>query len=195
LVFFDRHCTDITESSKVIAGDYDGAYKAVEHLINRGCKKIAHFAGPQKLELYKNRLLGYKTALIDNGLSFEPDLVVESSLLQSYGYDSMKKLHERNHDIDGIFSANDAAAVGAMKFLKSLNIKVPDDIAFVGFSNDPLSEVIEPALTTVDQFGFEMGRRACELLINNIKNKGTNLKGETIILTPELIPRASSQKN
>ncbi|MBO2543192.1 LacI family DNA-binding transcriptional regulator [Salegentibacter sp. BDJ18] len=195
LVFFDRHCSDIPNSNKVLTGDFQGAYQATEHLIKKGCKKIAHFSGPQTLELYKNRLKGYKLALEDNNMKFDPILVHESSLLKNFGYDSMKILMKNNNGIDGVFSANDAAAVGAIKFLTTIGKKVPEDIAFVGFSNDPLSEVVEPSLTTVDQFGFEMGKKACELLIENINSK--NLKPQefkTIELQPTLIERLSSQK-
>jgi LacI family transcriptional regulator len=195
LVFFDRHCAQIPNSNKVLTGDFDGAYQAVEHLILKGCKKIAHFAGPQKLELYKNRLKGYRAALEDNKINFDPNFIVESSLLKLYGYKSMETLMQKFSDIDGVFSANDAAAVGAIKYLKTIGKRVPEDIAFVGFSNDPLSEVIEPPLTTIDQFGFEMGKKACELLIGNINQERTEPQHyQKIVLQPSLIERKSSQK-
>lgn len=194
LVFFDRHCADLADSNKVLVGDFDGAYQATEHLIHKGCQKIAHFAGPLKLKLYQNRLSGYKTALKNNNLQFDPELVVESNLLKEDGLRSMEKLMEISDDIDGIFSANDAAAVGAIQYLKKKSIKVPGDIAFVGFSNDPLSEVVDPALTTVDQFGFEMGKRACELLIQNINGKDAKPEPQTLVVQPKLILRESSQK-
>ena len=197
LVFYDRHCAGIPNSNKVLTGDYKGAYQATEHLIKKGCKKIAHFAGPQTLEIYKNRLEGYKAALKDNNIIFESELIEESRLMKSYGHQSMKFLLEKFSDVDGVFSANDAAAVGAMKYLKNMGKKVPEDIAFVGFSNDPLSEVVEPPLTTVDQFGFEIGRNACELLIEEIHYK-KNMKSkpfETIVIQPSLIERKSSQKS
>lgn len=195
LVFYDRHCAGIPDSNKVLTGDYEGAYQATEHLIKKGCVKIAHFAGPQTLQLYKNRLKGYKMALEDNNMTFNTNLVEESSLMKNYGYDSMKILLDRYNDIDGVFSANDAAAVGAMKYLQKIGKVIPDDIAFVGFSNDPLSEVIEPPLTTIDQFGFEMGKKACQLLIQNInKKKSEPNHYQKIVLQPTLIERKSSQK-
>ncbi|MGY5851083.1 LacI family DNA-binding transcriptional regulator [Salegentibacter sp. F14] len=195
LVFFDRHCASMTNTNKIITGDYEGAYQATNHLIEKGCKKIAHFAGPQTLELYKNRLNGYKMALENNKMKFDPALVQESSLMKNYGYESMKSLMEKIDDIDGVFSANDAAAVGAMKYLSRIGKRIPNDIAFVGFSNDPLSEVIDPPLSTVDQFGFEMGKKACELLIENINAKGKNpWQYRTVVLQPNLIERKSSQK-
>lgn len=194
VVFFDRHLSGIKNSCNVLIGDYDGAYQGCEHLIKMGCKKIAHFAGPLNLELYKNRLNGYKSALKDHAMNFDPELVIESNLMKYDGYESMRHLIERSEDIDGVFSANDAAAIGAVKFLKEIGKRIPEDIAFVGFSNDPMSEVIDPPLTTIDQFGFEMGKRACELLIKNINDKESTRSGETVVITPRLIPRRSSQK-
>src|SRR5690606_9396088 len=195
LVFYDRHCAGITQSNRVLAADYQGAFQAVEHLIKKGCTKIAHFAGPQELELYKNRLKGYRNALEEHGLTYDPNMVIESPLLKNYGYEGMKTLLERTDQIDGLFSANDAAAVGAIKYLNDIQKRVPEDIAIVGFSNDPLSEVIEPPLTTVDQFGFEMGKKACELLIENINNRDvTPQHYKTVILQPNLIERKSSQR-
>lgn len=194
LVFFDRHSAEIEDSNKVLIGDFEGAYMAVEHLIKMGCKKIGHFAGPQKLELYKNRLNGYKLALEDNKTQFDPNLVIESNLMRYDGEESIEKLMRISKEIDGVFSANDAAAVGAINYLKGIGKKVPEDIAFVGFSNDPFSEVVDPPLTTIDDFGFEMGKRACELLIKNINSKKWKPESETIVLSPQLIPRKSSQK-
>jgi len=196
LVFYDRHCAGITQSNRVLAADYQGAFQAVEHLIKKGCTKIAHFAGPQELELYKNRLKGYRNALEEHGLTYDPNMVIESPLLKNYGYEGMKTLLERTDQIDGLFSANDAAAVGAIKYLNDIQKRVPEDIAIVGFSNDPLSEVIEPPLTTVDQFGFEMGKKACELLIENINNRDvTPQHYKTVVLQPNLIERKSSQRS
>lgn len=195
LVFYDRHCAGISNCNRVLAGDYQGAFQAVEHLIEKGCGKIGHFAGPQTLELYKERMRGYREALEKHGIPFDPDLVVESTLMKHFGHGSMKKLLERTDKIDGLFSANDAAAVGAIQYLNSIGIRVPEDIAVVGFSNDPLSEVIDPPLTTIDQYGFEMGKKACELLIENINNRElTPQEYKTVILQPSLIERKSSQR-
>lgn len=195
LVFYDRHCAKIPHCNKVLTGDFEGAYQAVEHLINKGCKKIGHFAGPQELELYKNRLKGYKKALEIHQIKFDPDLIIESSLMTNNGFEGMKKLLGKAGDLDGLFSANDAAAIGAIKYIRSVGKKVPEDIAIVGFSNDPLSEVIEPSLTTIDQFGFEIGKRACELLIQNINNRNEiPQQYKTVVLQPKLIERKSSQK-
>ncbi len=193
LVFFDRHPASMESCNKVLVDDHLGAFEAVNYLVGKGCKKIAHFAGPQILEIYRKRLAGYKEALMVNGRSYDDTLVVSSNLMKFNGAEIMENLLKQHPDIDGVFSANDEAAVGALKFLKSIGKNVPGDVAVVGFSNDPLSEVVDPALTTVEQFGAEMGRKACSLLIENIRNfDKENMQPQTIIITPKLIERESS---
>ncbi|UGU18223.1 LacI family transcriptional regulator [Sinomicrobium kalidii] len=196
LVFFDRHCEDMPDASKVLIDDRQAAYDAVEHLIARGCKKIAHFSGPQELEIYKNRLKGYRQALKDHQIPYSSKLVFPSRLMEADGYDSARKLLKNNADIDGIFSANDVSAIGAVKYLKKQGKRIPEDIAIVGFSNEPISEVIEPSLTTVDQSGFEIGKIACDLLVNNIRNEAdAKVLNKAIVLKTTLIERGSTQRN
>lgn len=194
LVFFDRHCGDMINSNRVLIDDFEGAYDAVIHLIENNCKRIVHFSGPQTLEIYKNRLAGYKKALEDNGIVFNTDLVLFSNLLQEDGVKMAQQLMNENTDIDAIFSANDLAAIGAMKYLKTIGKRIPTDIALVGFSNEPISEMIEPSLTTLDQFGFKIGKISCELLLNKIQSSNQTLENKTIILKPKLIVRESSKR-
>ena len=194
LVFFDRHTVQLKNSNKVILDDFKGGFEATEHLIFQGCKKIIHFAGPQTLELYRKRFEGYKMALKKHDLYFDPSLVDVSNLLIEDGELAIKKLLKEHPDLDGIFSSNDRAAVDALRYLQKINRKVPEEIAIVGFSNDPLSLVTEPPISTVDQFGFEMGKKACNLLMENIQNDNTSNKNETITISPELIIRASSKR-
>ena len=113
-------------------------------------------------------------------------------LMENDGADNTKKLLSKPYKIDGIFSANDVAAIGSIKYLKSVNVKIPEDIAIVGFSNEPISSVIEPSLTTINQSGFEIGKTAANLLIKQIKNKMLEFNNETIILNSNLIKRKSS---
>lgn len=194
IVFFDRHCPDMKDSNRVLVDDFNGAYKAVKHLIENNCKKIVHFAGPQTLEIYKNRFAGYKKALADSGIVYDEDLVLISNLLQDDGIKMAKQLLDAHPHFDAIFAANDMAAIGAMKYLKTIGKRIPEDIALVGFSNEPISEMMEPTLTTLDQFGFKIGKISCELLLNKIQSKNDVSESKTIILKPKLILRESSQK-
>lgn len=193
VVFFDRHF-NIPGNSNVLIDDFQAGFDATEHLILQGCKKIAHFSGPQELEIYKNRFEGYKTALEKYNIQFEKNLVISSKLMESDGIESAKKLLSQTLTIDGIFSANDVAAISAMQYFKKLDIRVPEDIAIVGFSNEPISAVIEPSLTTIDQPGFEMGKIATNLLLSQINDKEGTI-AETIILKPVLVVRNSSKNN
>ena len=193
LVFFDRHC-DIPGNSNVVIDDFQGGFDATEHLILQGCKKIAHFSGPQELEIYKNRFKGYKSALEKHNIKLDSNLVIPSKLMEIDGIESAKKLLSQTIPIDGIFSSNDTAAISALQYLKGKGIKIPEDIAIVGFSNEPISSVIEPSLTTIDQPGFEMGKIAANLLLAQINDKPDTIVAETIILKPVLIKRNSSKK-
>jgi LacI family transcriptional regulator len=192
LVFFDRHHS-IHGNSNVLIDDFQGGFEATEHLIHQGCKNIAHFSGPQEILIYKNRFEGYKAALIKNSLPFNEELVITSKLTEVDGVKNIKKLLQINPIIDGIFSSNDVASISAIQYLKTLGFKIPQDVAFVGFSNEPISSVIEPSLTTIEQPGFEMGKIAAKLLIDQIFSKETPL-AETTILKPLLITRNSSLK-
>jgi LacI family transcriptional regulator len=193
-VFFDRHC-NIPNNSNVLIDDYQAGFDATEHLILNGKKCIAHFSGPQNLEIYKNRFLGYKAALKKHNIDFIEELVLSSSLMEKDGIENTKKVLALSLKVNGIFSANDVAAIGAIKFLKTKNINIPKDIAIVGFSNEPISSVIEPPLTTINQSGFEIGKTSAELLISQITNKSLEFRNKTIIIKPNLIQRKSSKRD
>ncbi|WP_406684561.1 LacI family transcriptional regulator [Seonamhaeicola sp. MEBiC1930] len=191
-LFFDRHY-EIEGISSVIIDDYKGGFDATEHLILKGCKTIAHLSGPQVLKIYKNRLRGYLDALKKHNIKFKPELVIYSRLMEQDGADSAKKILSLDVEVDAIFAANDISAIGAIKYLKKKSINIPKDVKIVGFSNEPISQVIEPSLTTINQPGFEMGKKATEMLIEKTMNKTSVLDNETVVLRPTLIERASSE--
>lgn len=191
-VFFDRHL-DSESDANVLIDDFKGGFEATEHLILNGCKKIVHFSGPQEQAIYKNRLLGYKAALQKYNIGFDEDYVITSRLMENDGYKNVSNIVNRKLTFDAIFAANDLSAIGAMKSLKEKQIKIPEDVAIVGFSNEPISSVIEPSLTTIDQSGFNLGVTATNLLFKSIAKK-ENFKQETVILQTNLIKRNSSKK-
>lgn len=192
-LFFDRHC-EIDGIDNVLINDFQGGFDATEHLILKGCESIAHFSGPQELKIYQNRLRGYRAALEKYKIKFRPELVLRSRLMENDGAESAKKLLDSNFKIDGIFAANDVSAIGAMKYLKNNGMRIPQDVAIVGFSNEPISAVIEPSLTTIDQSGFQIGKKATEILLGHIKDRNTSTKGKTTMLASTLIERDSSKK-
>lgn len=194
LVFYDRVCFDI-ESSRVIINDFEAAFKATEHLISIGCKRIAHIAGNQNSGIFVSRLEGYEAALKQNRIPFIKSLVCfPDELNYENGIECARKFTALPKVPDGIFCANDYTAIGAMQFLKRKNYRIPKDIAVVGFSNYPFSTIIEPSLTTIDDRAFEMGQAASRLLIQKIEDKNWNISSETVIIKTDLIIRESTQR-
>lgn len=198
-VFFDRVYNN-TQLSKVIVDDFAGAKEATRHLIEQGCKRIAHIEGPPNLDISKQRLEGYKQALKEHGMKFHEELVAvcPSGTIEE-GKEATTQLLNLKNRPDAIFATNDPAAMGAMQAIKEKGLNIPNDVAVVGFSNWQFSALMEPPLSSVDQPGFEMGQEAAKLLIRQIDTKGkdktdSEIPSETKILKTRLIVRASSQR-
>jgi DNA-binding LacI/PurR family transcriptional regulator len=190
VVFFDRVCKDV-KASKVIIDDEASAYEAVSFLISNGYTKIAHLAGPKTLDICKHRLDGYKKALDNSKIHFDKKLVYYGGLHEQDGYDSMDQLIKKRMIPNAIFAVNDPVAIGAFQRIKEAGLRIPRDIALIGFSNNKITSLVDPQLTTINQPSFEMGKKAAELLINHIENK--NIKEiSTVIMTAELIIRSST---
>ncbi len=195
LVFFDRVCYDI-ESHKVIINDFEAAKKATGHLISVGCKKIAHIAGSQHIAIFRDRLQGYQDALTNNNLECEEKLIFYTEdLNEDEGRLAIKKFLKQPSRPDGIFCSNDRSAIGAIQAIKKAGLKVPDDIAVVGFSNTPVSLIIEPTLTSINDHAFEMGQAAARLVIRQIEESDKNIVSETIIIQNDLVIRDSTKRN
>ncbi|TBN05294.1 LacI family transcriptional regulator [Hyunsoonleella flava] len=189
IVFYDRPC-NFEGCTSVSIDDFEASFKATEHLISNGCKNIVHFGGPQNIALYKNRKKGYLAALEKYGLEINEIFCFENELSENDGVIMAKEILKMKN-VDGIYAANDTSAISALQYLKSKDVKIPEDIAIVGFNNDPISSVIEPSLTTINQPDFEMGRMATNALIDQIKD--TSLSVRPIVLKSELIVRSSSK--
>lgn len=185
-VFFDRICEDI-DASKVVVDDFGGAYKAVEYLIASGYKNIAHLAGPKHLSISKCRLNGYLEALKINKISFNEKFIVYGGLNEEDGNTGFQKLFKLKIKPDAIFAVNDPVAIGAFELIKKLGLKIPQDVALVGFSNNPVSSLIEPSLTTVGQPAYQVGKRAAELLIEQINNPDNYISRKEILSTKLII--------
>lgn len=191
LVFFDRVCKDVA-ASKVVIDDTKCAFDAVTHLIDRGYKKIAHFAGPKVLEICKKRLQGYTEALKKGKLPVTKEFIQYGGLDEKDGYNSMDFLLKQNLIPDAIFAVNDPVAVGAFQRIKEAGLKIPSDIGIVGFSNNKITSLLDPPITTLDQPSFEMGKKAAEILIELIETEKKSSKPKTVILDAELIIRGST---
>ncbi|MDY7395895.1 LacI family DNA-binding transcriptional regulator [Aureibaculum sp. 2210JD6-5] len=196
LVMFDK-VANIVKCSKVIIDDRKAAYMATQHLIDIGCKRIAHFRGALIPKNSIDRFLGYKKALLDNNLPYDSSLVYICECGDK-SFDEGKKNAEQllkdHNDVDGIFINTDLVAIGAMTEFNKQGIKVPEDISIVGFSNWFMSSVISPTLTTIDQPGFKMGKAAFKQLYKEIKDfkKNKPKVPKIITLKTALIKREST---
>jgi len=195
LILFDKIAKAIN-CSKVVIDDRKAAYDTVSYLINKGYKRIAHFRGDLNPQNSIDRFLGYKQALLDHNIKFDPSLVYMCNNNSDFedGYQTAEKLlNEHGNTVDAIFTITDVVAIGAMKYFSNKNIKIPQDIAVFGFSNWFMSSVMNPSLSTVEQNGFQMGKTAAKQLFLEIGNKQKNIKTnyKTIVLPTNLIIRES----
>ena len=194
MVFYNRVCDEIN-SPKVLVNDYEGAFKATEHLIKNKYKRIAYIGGPPNLQLSTNRLNGYLDALKRYGLPANDELIVACDLSKESSVKSAKKLLGLAKPPDAVFCVNDPTAIELMLVAKSKGISIPDELGVVGFSNDPIAAIIEPALTTVEQPVAEMGRAAMQLLLNMLAKEGSEKDTTIVSLNTKLIKRKSSQRS
>jgi DNA-binding LacI/PurR family transcriptional regulator len=192
IVLFDR-VSDELNVPKVVCDDHDGAYKAVTHLIKTGCKRIAYLGGPENLYVSKNRENGYLDALKDNGVAKDQSLMIHCSDFHEEIVKGVHRLLSLSPKIDAIFCMNDPIAIEAMQVLKEKQIKIPDQISIIGFTNEPSSSLIEPSLTTVSQPSHEMGKTAAKIFIDQL-NKEDGAEPVTKVLKTELIIRNSTRK-
>ena len=194
LVFFDRICPTLDVSSVVI-DDFKGAYKAAEHLIQQGCRRIAHLSGSMELNIYRNRLEGYKQALKNYNIPIEEEMIFTTTqMTDTMGSTFIEKLYVSKNLPDGICSSNDNLAAGAMKFLIQKGVKIPEQVAITGFSNALFTQWMTPLLSTVDQHSELMGCNAVTLLLEEIEKNGDGCVSRNIILNPDLIIRGSSER-
>jgi LacI family transcriptional regulator len=157
IVFFDRICEDI-DTHKVAVDDFEGAYKATEHLIQQGCKKIVHIAGPRHLLISRRRLHGYRAALLDYGLPIDESFVLSANYDTQHALEVARQLLTSPLKPDGIFASSDNIAMGCHAAIIEAGLSMPHDIALVGFSDLPMAALLNPPLSSVAQPAFEMGR-------------------------------------
>ncbi len=192
IVFFDRVCDEL-ETDKVIVDDFNGAMNAVEYLIKTGCKRIAHLAAPQNLLIGYHRKRGYISALEKNGIEVDDSLIMKCDTIEE-AYEIIPKLMSLERPPDGIFAVNDMTAAGTINALKSLKYRVPEDISVIGFTDGLVSTVTDPPLTTISQHGFEIGKKAAEMLLYRINNPDSGKKVYTEVIKTELIVRGSTRR-
>jgi LacI family transcriptional regulator len=191
VVFFDRVC-DTVNLDKVVVDDFEGAYRAVDHLIKTGCRKIMHYAAGQHLLIGRNRQNGYLHALFNNGIPVDDSLIFKCDDYNE-AIILTQKLLLSGKIPDAIFAVNDMTAIGAMVAIKSMGLKIPDDISIIGFTNGLISNITEPPLSTIEQHGYEMGQIAVRMLLNRLARTDEDYKPETRVLKTDLILRGTTK--
>lgn len=192
VVFFDRIQTAIN-TSKVVQDDYNGAVEAVEHLIANGYRKIAHISGPRGFALTESRARGYRDVMKKHGLDIQDGWMMHSGFSQQDGESDMVKLYDLSERPDAIFAVNDRKAIGAMLALKKKNVRIGEEIGVIGFTDDPISGLISPGLSTIAEPALEIGKKSCELLIQHMTKK--NFLPKQIVLPGRLVARESTRRS
>jgi len=191
-IMFDR-VTEEIPVSKITVDDAHGAYLVVKHLLEQGCRKIAYFSGPEDLYISKKRKEGYLEALAEYGIPEKDSKVYFTDLTPEMNRKVTLEMLESGDLPDAIFAMIDPVAVDVMIVLKEKGIKIPDQIALAGFTNNPTSAVVEPSLTTVSQPGYEMGQLAANHLLDQLEEIVSDDPQSFVLLTT-LVPRNSSKK-
>lgn len=191
LIFFDR-VAEHKDCTCILIDNHKAAYDATTHLIGLGRRRIVHITAPSKRNVYTDRLKGYKEALADNRIAYRENYVIAGNLSQEAGAEAAAVIRGMSPLPDAVFAANDNCAVGCMVAIRQMGIQIPQDIAFVGFNNDPVSTVVEPNLTTINYPGYEMGQLASRSLIDHLNGTSNIHSTNTILLRSELIVRESS---
>jgi len=188
IVSRDIRGIDITA---VLPDDFYGAYLATAHLADLGHTRIAHIAGPWKSSVTEDRIAGYKAALSERGLSTDEKLIVTGPFDMSGGYEGGRRFLERDDPPTAIFAANDLIAIGVLGYTREKGLRVPEDIALVGFDDIEVARYLEVPLTTVAQPAREIGNRAGELLYEAL-NSPSESPFSRVIMRPTIVIRESS---
>ncbi len=195
VVFADRVPPDAIKSHRVLIDNFKAAYMATQHLIDQGCKRIAHLSGQRHRENYRERIEGYSKALKDHGIKVDKRYIYECETKSNEeGVMAARQLLSLSEPPDAIWCTNDNMAVAIVQYCKKVGIKVPEQLAVLGFNNDPITTIIEPNLSTLINPGFEIGKHAARLIIDHHRLKWTEKDYATIKLETELVVRESSMK-
>ena len=191
IVFYDRICTGIN-ASRVVVDDYMGAFNAVTHLIETGCRRIAFYGAPRHLEISKNRFNGYKDALLRHGMPLDEEIIgicdnrADAEIITP-------RLMALDNPPDGYFAVNDDTAIGILYTVKHAGLRVPDDVSICGFTNGQRAVACDPMLTTVEQRGQRVGEEAAEILIDKVEGHSPIDKVEKRVVRTRLIIRGTTR--
>jgi len=194
LIQFDR-VIDELETLKVINDNEQASFEAVSHLIEQGYQRIALLKGPQNLNIFKQRKVGYLAALEKYKVPVIDDLIIENAWTKELGAEATRKLLSLPQPPDAIFaSTSDFSALGVLEVATAMGFKVPEQLGILGYANEAFTELTSPSITTVDQFSVYMGRTVADLYFKEMENKDTLVVPKTISIKPKLIVRSSTSR-
>ncbi|MBC3541227.1 LacI family DNA-binding transcriptional regulator [Rufibacter sediminis] len=192
LVFFDRVPLNYPVH-KIQGDDYQGGYQTTVHLLEKGARSIAHIGGPLSCSIYRDRFAGYRDALQEYGVPLQEHLLFFHELTKENSLADCEVLFAGKELPDAVFACNDTAAITVVEYAKKQHLKIPDELLVAGYSNDPRSEIIEPAITSVEQFPYQVGEKAAALMMDLIQQKIKPEENYISLTTPvELKTRKSS---
>lgn len=193
LVMFDRVCDGI-KTHKVVVNDYAGAFQATEHLISEGYRKIAHITISEFLSITRNRLKGYSDALAKYDIPLREDWVLHCNFDTTDMSNAIRNLFAGKDKPNAILASVERIAIGCVNTLKEMDLRIPEDVALIGFSDNPLNKLLTPSLSCIRQPTFQIGQKSAELLIELIENKNEVKKYKTVRLETILDIMASSKR-
>jgi LacI family transcriptional regulator len=192
LVFFDR-VIDSLPVPKVITDDYESGFKATNHLIQGGCRRIAFLALPRTLSISSKRMNGYLDALKKNNLPVDSNLIITLNHDSSANKETIRKLLKRKNRPDGIFASIELFAINTYEVCEELKLNIPIDVKVICFSNLKTASLLNPSMTTISQPAYEMGKEAASILFKMIEKKGHNFLLERTVINSTLVPRNSTK--
>ncbi len=193
LVLFDRVINSIN-APKIRLDNFEGGRIATQHLIDQGYKKIALLAGPENLSISNERKDGYLQTLKQNKIKTDKNFIIHCDFNQEYAYIAAKELLAMKQRPDAIFCISDRLAIGAMLAIKEAGLKMPKDIGLVGFNNEPITKLLTPAISSVEMYGFEIGKATAKVFLELIHSE-TDMSDKEIIFKPKLFIRESSKRS
>jgi LacI family transcriptional regulator len=193
IILFDRSFR--SDDIMTIEGDdFSGGFMATEHLIQQGCKRVAYIGGLMTNRIYQERYRGYLAALVQYEHSYVAELVKKNGLTATEGVEAIKTLWSLNARPDGVFCGNDTTAIAVLQYLKSIGVHVPYEIAIMGYSNEPVSAIVSPSISTIDQGAYKMGIAVMGQMNILLEADEETIVQETLVLPVQLLVRESSMK-
>jgi DNA-binding LacI/PurR family transcriptional regulator len=184
---------NFSNCNTVTVDDCGGAYKAIDHAIKLGYKNIAHFAGNTRINIGRERMLGFRKAMNDHNIRINNDWIVEGDFSEKSGYDAFMKLHREKNLPDLILAVTYPVAIGIYSAVKELGLKIPDDIDLICFGNSEVQNFLSPPLSCVNQSTEKLAEKSIELLLQNIENVD-NFECKNIVVDTDIIFRGTCIK-